>query len=74
VLQSIHMFSFHKKSSCYFDTHFSYPLFVLAAFAVAFAVATVVCGVVVVVVGGLGGVGGFGAVFFFFSSPLLLWL
>jgi hypothetical protein len=60
-----HVF-FSQKSSCYFDTHFSHPLFVLAAFAVAFAVATVVCGVVVVVVvGGLGGVGGFGAVFFF---------
>ncbi len=70
-------FLFTKKSSCYFDTHFSHPLFVLAAF----AAAIVVCGVfvVVVVVGGLGlglgGFGGFGAVFFFFfpSSPLL-WL
>jgi len=60
------MFSLHKKSSCYFDTHFSHPLFVLAAF----AAAIVVCGVVVVVVVvgglGLGGFGGFGAVFFFF--------
>jgi hypothetical protein len=59
------MFAFHKKTSCYFDTHFCHPLFVLAAF----AVAIVVCGVVG---GGLGGVGGFGAVFFL--SPPLLWL
>ncbi len=69
-------FLFTKKSSCYFDTHFSHPLFVLAAF----AAAIVVCGVfvVVVVVGGLGlglgGFGGFGAVFFFFPSSPLLWL
>ncbi len=70
------MFSLHKKSSCYFDTHFSHPLFVLAAFAAAIVVCGVVVVVVVVVVGGLGlgGFGGFGAVFFFFPSSPLLWL
>ncbi len=73
MLQCIHTHVFlSRKTSCYFDTHFSHPLFVLAAFAFApaFAVAIVVCGVVVVVV--VGGLGGFGAVFF--PPPLLLWL